>query len=214
VAAKTQLRLPGAVALPTERIEGRVLLIRGEKVLLDTHLAELYGVPTKALNQAVQRNLARFPQDFMFQLTARENEVLLQSQFVTSDATAEVSEGPSGKNLRSQNVTAKTGRGGRRTLPYAFTEQGVAMLSGVLRSPRAIAVNVEIMRAFVRLRQMIATHADLARKLATLEKKYDQQFKAIFEAIRELMTPVEEEEAPSREMGFHSALAEKSARKN
>ena len=130
-------------------VERRILILRGERVLLDGDLAELYGVETRALIQAVKRNTARFPEDFMFQLTAKE--------YV---------------NLRSQTVTSRSW-GGRRTPPYAFTEQGVAMLSSVLRSERAIAVNVEIMRAFVRLRELLATHADLARKLSALEKKYE-----------------------------------------
>lgn len=187
-----------------ERIDRRVLLVRGQKVLLDSDLAELYGVETRVLVQAVKRNEERFPEDFMFQLDAREWSALLKSQSVIS---SDESEGRA--NLKSQSVTSKTTRthGGRRTAPYAFTEQGVSMLSSVLHSPRAIAVNVEIMRAFVRLREMIASHTDLARKLNTLEKKYDKQFKAVFEAIRELMAPVEEDEEEPREMGFHTTLA-------
>lgn len=163
-------------------------------MLLDKDLAILYGVTTKVLNQAVKRNQERFPEDFMFQLTEKEAEGILRSQSVTSN------KGP---------------RGGRRYLPYAFTEQGVAMLSGLLNSPRAIAVNVEIMRAFVRLRELISSSADLARKLNQLEKKYDAQFKAVFDAIRELMTPVEdddEELEPVREMGFHTTLKAKPAK--
>jgi hypothetical protein len=140
-------------------------LVRGERVILDSDLAELYGVETKALVQAVKRNISRFPADFMFQLTAEERTM-----------------------LRSQSVTSGSW-GGRPYAPYAFTEQSVAMLSSVLRSPRAIAVNIEIMRTFVRLRVMLSTHADLARKLAQLEKKYDSQFRMVFDAIRELMTP-------------------------
>jgi len=143
-----------------------VHFVRGEKVLLDANLAQLYGVTTKALNQAVQRNVDRFPGDFMFQLN--------DSEFGT---------------LRSQIVTSNSLRGGRRYLPYAFTEQGVAMLSSVLKSKQAVAVNIEIMRTFVRLREVLATHTELARKLAQLEGKYDRQFKAVFDAIRELMTP-------------------------
>lgn len=143
--------------------------------MLDADLAVLYGVETKALVQAVKRNAARFPADFMFQLDAEELEI-----------------------LRSQTVTSSSW-GGRRYPPYAFTEQGVAMLSSVLKSPRAIAVNIEIMRTFVRLREMLATHADLARKLAALEKKYDSQFRMVFDAIRELMTPPEK---PKRRIGF------------
>ena len=171
--------MPGETALvPLERIEGLILLIRGQKVMLDTALAALYGVETKVLNQAVKRNLARFPADFMFQLTKEEFDA-----------------------LRSQNVTAKpAGRGGRRTPPYAFTEQGVAMLSSVLRSQRAVQVNIQIMRTFVKLRRMLATHEEFARKLAALERKYDHQFKVVFDAIRELMTPPEPE--PKRRIGF------------
>jgi hypothetical protein len=139
-----------------------ILLVRGHKVMLDADLATLYGVETRALVQGVKRNLGRFPEDFMFQLTPDE-------------AT----------NLRSQSVISSWG--GRRTPPYAFTEQGVAMLSSVLHSERAAQVNVEIMRTFVRLREILSSHADLARKLATLERKYDAQFKAVFDAIRALM---------------------------
>ncbi len=149
--------------VPPERIERSILLIRGHKVMLDSDLAELYGVATKRLNEQVRRNLSRFPEDFMFQLTEPETQL-----------------------LRSQIATSKEGRGGRRYLPYAFTEQGVAMLSSVLNSERAIKVNIEIMRAFVRLRRMLASHADLARKLDALERKYDTQFKVVFEAIRQV----------------------------
>jgi hypothetical protein len=152
--------------LPRERIERSILLIRGHKVMLDADLAELYGVETRALLQAVSRNQKRFPEDFMFQMSKEEYEL-----------------------LRSQIVISKKGRGGRRYLPYVFTEQGVAMLSSVLRSERAVQVNIEIMRAFVRLRELVATHKDLARKLETLEKRYDAQFKIVFDAIRELMAP-------------------------
>jgi hypothetical protein len=141
--------------------------------MLDSDLSELYGVTTKRLNEQLRRNLARFPEDFMFQLTEPE------TQF-----------------LRSQIATSKKGRGGRRYLPYAFTEQGVAMLSSVLGSERAVQVNIEIMRAFVRLRRMLASHADLARKLEALEKKYDAQFKVVFDAIRQLMAPPEPKRRP------------------
>jgi len=162
-----------------ERIERSILLIRGHKVMLDADLAALYGVATKVLVQSVRRNLSRFPEDFMFQLTFQEFT-----------------------RLRSQIVTSNTERrrGGRRHLPYAFAEQGVAMLSSVLRSKRAIQVNVEIMRAFVRLRQMLASHADLARTLDALEGKYDAQFKIVFDAIRELMAPPRRKPRP---IGFH-----------
>ena len=155
------------VIIPTERLERHIFLIRGEKVMLSTHLAQLYDVEPRALVQAVKRNLERFPEDFMFQLSATEFA-----------------------DLKSQIVTSSWG-GVRRAAPYAFTEQGVAMLSSVLRSERAVMVNIEIMRAFVRLRRMLATNADLARKLALLERRYDAQFKVVFDAIRELMTPPE-----------------------
>ena len=153
--------------IPMERIESRIFLIRGQKVMLDSDLAELYGVATKALDQAIKRNIERFPADFMFQLTTDETGF-----------------------LRSQIVTLKGGRGQhRKYLSYAFTEQGVAMLSSVLKSKRAVMVNIEIMRAFVRLRQMLSSHVELARKIDALEKKYDTQFKVVFDAIRELMSP-------------------------
>ncbi len=158
-------------------IERRIYLIRKQKVMLDTDLAELYGVETRVLVQAVKRNIERFPSDFMFQLTKEEDEL-----------------------LRSHSVISKTGRGGRRYLPYAFTEQGVAMLSGVLHSPRAVQVNVAIMRTFVKLREMLTTHKGLAQKLEALEKKYDRQFKVVFDAIRQLMGP--EEPPKQQRIGF------------
>jgi hypothetical protein len=151
--------------IPVERIEQAILLIRNQKVMLDADLAALYEVQTKQLVRAVKRNISRFPLDFMFRLTEDEFE-----------------------NLRCQFGTSSQW-GGRRYPPYAFTEQGVAMLSSVLRSERAAQVNVEIMRAFVRLRRILASHADLARKLDALEKKYDAQFKVVFDAIRQMMTP-------------------------
>ncbi|MBP1721047.1 MAG: hypothetical protein H6Q50_559 [Deltaproteobacteria bacterium] len=159
----------GGTLVTGEQINQSILMIRGHKVILDSVLAGMYGVETKVLLQAVKRNQNRFPSDFMFQLSKKEFEI-----------------------LRSQIVTSSWG--GRRYPPYAFTEQGVAMLSSVLRSPRAIQVNIEIMRAFVRLRRMLSAHRDLARKLDELEKKYDEQFAVVFEAIRQLMTP------PSREI--------------
>ncbi len=162
--------------IPPERVEQSILLIRGHKVMLDADLAKLYGVETRVLVQAVNRNLQRFPDDFMFQLSQEE------ARFLTS-----------------QIVISKRGRGGRRHLPYVFTEQGVAMLSSVLNSSKAIQVNIEIIRAFVRLRQLIATHKDLARKLDALEKKYDSQFRAVFDAIRQLMA---QPEPKKRKMGF------------
>jgi len=167
-------------------IESRILVVRGERVMLDSDLATLYGVPTKALNQAVKRNLERFPEDFMFQLSAQESASL--------------------GALRSQSVTANDARGGRRNAPYAFTEQGVAMLSSVLRSDRAIAANVAIMRAFVRMRQVLATHKDLAKQLAALERRIDSQDQTIVEivqAIRQLMAnPPTPPETKKRSIGF------------
>lgn len=168
----------------SDGIEALIFVIRGQRVLLDNDLAILYGVETKKLIQAVKRNLDRFPSDFMFQLADSE-VTALRSQ----TATANTSAANSTPALRSQIVTSNNGRGGRRYLPYAFTEQGVAMLSSVLRSPQAVAVNIEIMRKLVRLRHVLATHAELARKLDTLEKKYDGQFKVVFDALRRMMSP-------------------------
>lgn len=167
-----------------EQIERSILMARGHKVMLDRDLAQLYGVETKVLNQAVRRNQARFPSDFMFQLTADEAEI-----------------------LRSQTVTLKGGRG-RHTKypPYAFTENGVAMLSGVLSSERAIAVNIEIMRAFTRLREVLANHETLVRRLDEIEKKYDKRFSAVFEAIRQLMAPTPVPKKPP--IGFHANISD------
>lgn len=192
-----------ASLIPVRRIEQKIFLLRGEKVMLDSDLAELYGVETKALNQAVQRNLDRFPEDFMFRLSPDEAQLILRSQIVTS--SGKNSEKPSNNrvNLKSQTVTSSLGYGGRRYLPYAFTEQGVSMLSGVLTSPRAIQTNLAIMRTFVQLRQMLASNADLSRKLATLEGKYDQQFRVVFDAIRALMR---EKKSAKREIGFHTLM--------
>jgi phage regulator Rha-like protein len=163
-------------------IERRIYLIRKQKVMLDSDLAELYGVTTKRFNEQVRRNITRFPADFMFRLTTEEAGV-----------------------LRSQIATLKTGRGHhRKYLPYAFTEHGVAMLSSVLRSERAVQVNIAIVCAFVRLREVLATHKDLAQKLEALEKKYDRQFKIVFDAIRELMTP--EEPPKQQRIGFQIDL--------
>ena len=153
----------GAV-VPAEVIQNAILLIRAQKVMLDADLAKLYGVETRVLVQAVKRNAARFPDDFMFQLTKKEFD-----------------------NLRSQFVTSSWG--GRRYFPYAFTEQGVAMLSSVLHSKRAVQVNIEIMRTFVRLRRMLSDHEGLSRKLAALERKYDEQFRIVFLVIKQLMSP-------------------------
>ncbi|MFB3921080.1 MAG: ORF6N domain-containing protein [Terriglobia bacterium] len=175
---KSQIVTSKAI-IPAERIERRILLIRGQKVMLDAHLAELYEVETKVLNRAVRRNIERFPEDFMFRLSASEFQ-----------------------NLRFQFGTSSWG--GRRFRPYAFTEQGVAMLSSVLRSDRAVQVNIAIMRAFVKLHEMLASHRDLARKLEEMEKKYDAQFKVVFDAIRELMSP---KTPPSHPIGFMAGKA-------
>ena len=163
--------------IPHERIESKILFMRGLKVMIDRDLAQLYDVPTKRLNEQVKRNILRFPSDFMFQMTEEEFE-----------------------NWKSQFATSNLDKMGLRKRPFVFTQEGVAMLSSVLNSARAIAVNIEIMRAFVRLRRILATHKDLATKLAKLEKKYNARFKVVFEAIRRLMT---EEEKPKAGIGFH-----------
>ncbi len=160
------------------------MLIRGQKVLLDMDLAELYGVETRTLVQSVKRNRARFPSDFMFQLSKSELEDW-RSQFVMSNPGAKM---------------------GLRRPPFAFTEQGVAMLSSVLRSKRAVQVNIEIMRAFVRLRELLASHVDLTRRLDEMEKKYDKQFAVVFDAIRQLMAPPKEQ---IREIGYHTLIRKK-----
>jgi len=171
-----------AALIPSEQIERAILLIRSQKVMLDADLAALYGVETGQLVRQVKRNFGRFPDDFAFQLTRKEFTDL-KCQFGISSSW-----------------------GGRRTPPWAFTEQGVAMLSSVLRSKRAVAVNIEIMRTFVRLREILATHAELARRLDELEKKYDRQFAVVFDAIRQLMTPPMPER---REMGYHTLVKPK-----
>jgi hypothetical protein len=166
--------------IPVEIIEKKILLIRGEKVMLDADLAELYEVETFNLNKAVKRNIDRFPKDFMFQLTKEEADSLRFQIGILKP----------GRQAGTQSETTMPGRGQhRKYLPYVFTEQGVAMLSSVLNSERAVKVNIEIMRAFVSLRQMLASNAELARKLDALEKKYDHQFKVVFDAIKQLMTP-------------------------
>jgi phage regulator Rha-like protein len=159
-----------------ERIARSILVLRGHKVMLDSDLAELYGVETKMLNRAVKRNLKRFPPDFMFQLNSQELH-----------------------NLRFHFGTSKESPGGRRYLPYVFTEQGVAMLSSVLRSERAVQINVLIMRAFVKLRELLATNKDLSEKLAAIEQKYDEKFRIVFLAIEQLM---KEDEQPRKPIGF------------
>jgi hypothetical protein len=164
--------------IPLERIERSILLIRGEKVMLDLDLAVIYGVETKVLNQAVKRNASRFPEDFMFRLTADEVTQLNRSQIVTGSQKHRDPRFP----------------------PYAFTEHGALMLANVLNSERAAQTSVQVVRAFVKLRQMLATNAELSRKLDAMEKKYDAQFKVVFDAIRQLMSPPAR---PKREIGFH-----------
>ena len=173
--------------IPIERIEQSILLIRGHKIMLDGDLATLYGVSTKVLNQAVKRHRDRFPEDFMFQLTMEEAKTWW-SEIVET-------------RLRSQSVTLKRRGQHIKYRPYAFTEHGILMLSSVLNSERAIQVNIEIMRAFVRLRQMLSSNRELAKRLDELERKYDAQFKVVFDAIRELMRP-SEPEPPKKRIGF------------
>jgi len=163
-----------AIAMPHEVIENKIFPVRGKRVMFDRDLAELYGVETKALNRAVKRNIERFPEDFMFQLSKDELD-----------------------NLRFHFGTSN--RGGQRYLPYAFTENGVAMLSSVLNSERAIMVNIQIMRTFTKLREILATHKDLQKKIDEMEKKYDHQFKIVFDAIRQLL---EAPEPKKKKIGF------------
>jgi hypothetical protein len=168
--------------VPAELIERRIFLVRGQKIMLDTSLAEMYGVPAFRLNEAVKRNQERFPSDFMYKLTLAE-----------------------GKSLTSQIAMSKTGRGGRRTTPYAFTEQGVAMLSSVLNSDRAVQVNIAIMRAFVKVREIMATHKDLANKIEALERSYakhDEEIQVVFQAIKQLLKPPSA--PPKRRIGFRA----------
>jgi phage regulator Rha-like protein len=167
--------MPNSI-IPVEIIENKIYLIRNKKVMLDSDLAELYDVETKVLNQAVKRNIARFPEDFMFQLDKEESSELSRSQFVTLK--------------RGQNI---------KYLPHAFTENGVAMLSSVLNSERAIQVNIQIMRTFTKIREMLLSHKDLKHKIEEMEKKYDSQFKIVFNAIKELMSPPEKQ---VRKIGF------------
>ena len=166
--------------IPQERIESKIYLTRNKKVMLDRDLAELYGVTTKVLNQAVKRNRKRFPEDFMFQLTEGE-----KGEVVTIC-----------DHLKTLKFSPQ--------LPYVFTEQGVAMLSSVLNSDRAIQVNIQIMRAFTRLREMALSYKDLREKVEAMERKYDKQFVAVFNAIKQLLVPPEQPESPKRRIGFHA----------
>lgn len=200
-----------SLSASVQLIERRIYLIRGQKVMLDFDLAELYGVPTKQLNQQVTRNKKRFPEDFMFRLTKAEAEFLrshfviskqaLRSQIVTSNAERAQFAGKN-ENLRLQIATSSSGKGGRRYLPYAFTEQGVAMLSSVLNSDQAIEVNIAIMRAFVRLRQMLETNEQLNRKFVAVIKKlstHDKYFQVVFKELKKL---TEKPKSSGRQIGF------------
>lgn len=166
---------PKSAILPEEVIQSKIFLIRGKKVMVDRDLAELYTVNTKALNQAVKRNIDRFPEDFMFQLTSTETKELVTNR-------------DRFQSLRHSTVS-----------PYAFTENGVAMLSSVLNSPRAVQVNIQIMRTFTKLREMMATHEELRRKIEELERKYDYQFAVVFDAIKRFLEPPIK---PKRKIGF------------
>ena len=165
------------IIIPDEMIENKIILIRGQKVMLDKDLADLYNVDTSMLKRAVRRNLLRFPDDFMFELT-KEEQVSLRCHF----------------------GTLKRGRHAKY-LPYAFSEQGIAMLSSVLNSKRAILVNIQIIRTFTKLRKLLISHEDLKRKIISMETKYDHQFKIVFDAIRQLLAPPEK---PKRRIGFHA----------
>ena len=164
------------MAIPSERIISRIFLIRGKKIMVDRDLAELYGVETRVLNQAVRRNIERFPSDFMFQLDKKETDI-----------------------WKSQIVMSTADKKGLRKIPLVFTERGVAMLSGVLNSKRAIMVNIQIIRTFTQLRELLSTHKDLREKIENMEKKYDKQLREIFEAIKYLLT---EETKPKEPIGF------------
>lgn len=190
--------------IPDERIIGKIYFIRGKKVMLDSDLAELYGVETRMLNQAVKRNIKRFPDDFMFQLKKKEADLFLKykdsdfkedtssrSQFVTLNRD---------NSLRSQNVILKRGQH-LKYFPYVFTEQGVAMLSSVLKSDRAIEANIQIMRTFTNLREMLSTHKDLREKIEKMEQKYDQHFQIVFEAIKRLLE-ADSKDGEVKEIGF------------
>jgi hypothetical protein len=165
--------------IPIERIEQKIYVIRGERVILDSDLASIYGVTTTRFNEAIKRNSNRFPGDFIFQLTADEHEALKSHIAISNN------EG----SLTSQNATSKKGRGGRRYLPYVFTEHGALMAANVVKSDQAVDASVQVVRAFVKMRTMLASHTELSKKINDLEKKYDSQFKSVFEAIKRLMLP-------------------------
>ncbi len=181
------------LTLPQKIIQEKIYYIRGEKVMFDRDLAVLYGVETKVLNQAVKRNATRFPEDFMFQLSSKEAEMFSRYQFGALNENDD-------KSLRSQIVTLKKGRGQHlKYTPYVFTEQGVAMLSSVLKSERAVQVNIQIMRTFTQIRKMLISHKDLREKLELLEKKYDKKFRVVFETLGMLL---KEDAKPAKHIGF------------
>ncbi|MFA6325487.1 MAG: ORF6N domain-containing protein [Candidatus Paceibacterota bacterium] len=184
---KTQL-----ITIPSERVISKIFLIREKKVMIDKDLAELYGVETKVLNQAVKRNPERFPTDFMFQLNKQETEIWI-SQIVIPASKYQINN----LNLRSQFVTSSWG--GRRYSPMVFTEEGVAMLSSVLNSKRAIQTNIQIIRTFTKLREMLITNKELREKIEKLEKRYDQNFRIIFQAIQSFL---KNERKPKSKIGF------------
>lgn len=166
-----------------QEVATKIYFIRNQKIMLDSDLAELYGVQTKVLNQAVKRKLHRFPKDFMFQLTEKEYLTNLKSQFVTSST-----------------ITGKVKWGGKRKLPYAFTEHGTVMLASVLNSERAVAVSLQVVRIFIKLRQILETNKELAQKIEQLENKYDKQFKIVFDAIKQLL--IQEDKVKTEPIGF------------
>ena len=193
------------VTIPDSLIANSILFVRGHKVILDRELARLYGVSTKVLNQAVKRNANRFPEDFMFQLTPEEaaawRQTISRSQIVTLRSGV-LRAKTVGTRLRSQFVTLKQPHGKNiKYRPYAFTEHGILMLSSVLKSERAVEVNIQIMRTFVRLRELLASNADLNRRLDELERNYDAKFKIVFDAIRTLLTSPNKK---TRRIGFHT----------
>ena len=176
--------------IPLETIERKIYVIRGERVILDSDLAAIYGVETKMFTRAVRRNIDRFPDDFMFQLTKEEFESLkIQIGISDNDLLRRQIGASNAEGLMLQTATSNRGRGGRQYLPYVFTEHGALMAANVLKSNRAVDASVQVVRAFVKMRNMLASNAELAKKIEALEKKYDSQFKSVFEAIKKLMLP-------------------------
>lgn len=200
--------------IPDERIVGKIYYLRGKKVMFDRDLAELYGVTTGNLNKAARRNIKRFPADFMFQLNKQEADIFLRFHFGTLDmenlkfqngissSRSQFVTSYKNTNLKSQIVTSSWG--GRRKLPYVFTEQGVAMLSSVLSSDRAIQVNIQIMRTFTKLREMLMTHKELREKIEKMERKYDQRFKVVFDVIKRFLK-TDPKNSDTRVVGFKDA---------